>query len=393
MLRSCLAVLLLVTAALGQISSTSSSVTTTASVNQNLPPDQVTFVVTLESGFAITLDDLVAALKGTGLSATNFVGVNSSNQLNAAASGGPAAMLDWYFQIAVPFSGMKTETNLLTVFQANLAQARSPVKLAYSLGASQTSTQALVQSCSLSDLVSAARSQAKDLAAAANLKLGNVTAATTSVSTQIGPAAAAPYIVPACNLTMTFGLGQNAPNTITVSAMRSVNAPPDQATIIAYVDTPENGTLTDALAVLSGTGVTAANLSDVGKNYSQPGLEWRFSLQVPLSKLKDTLAAFQKAPGVWFSVQSTQMSVELLASQDCTKTALVADAQAHARRVAAAARVSLNGILTISDGYAGSGTYSYIGVFDPISSGASLNSLMISPQPSCSVTVQFGIGQ
>ena len=85
------------------------------------------------------------------------------------------------------------------------------------------------------------------------------------------------------------------------------------------------------------------------------------------------------------------MSAELVASQDCTKTALVADAQAHARRVAAAAGVSLNGIVTISDGYAGSGTYSYIGVVsNPF---LSLNAVLVGPQPSCSVTVQFGIGQ
>jgi uncharacterized protein YggE len=401
MLRSCLAFLLFGQLVFGQINTTSGSVTTTAGLGQNVPPDQVTFTVTIESGLSLSFNDLIAALKGSGLSATNFTNVYS-NQQYSSTSNRPFTVLEWNFQVVAPLSGVKAETAVLKRLQTSL----KPLTLTYSAQA-LTSTQAQIQACAVSDLVSSARTQAQQLAAAANLVPGNVAAMATYISTRIGPTAPIPYVVPACSLTMTFGGGQNSQRTLTVSASRTINVTPDQVTLAAYVDTTVDGTLDDAVAALAGTGFTGANLLNVSPLYSQSGNEWQFSATVPLAKIIDSLAALQKAQNgvsgtagvvtaVSFAVQGTQVSSDLAAAQDCTKPALVADAQAYARRVAAAAGLSLNGILAISDGAAqGSGAVGAFTALNTVRSGdfSLVSSFLTSPQPSCSVTVQFGIGQ
>jgi uncharacterized protein YggE len=393
--------LVLVSAAFGQINTTN-SVTVTAGPRQTAtPPDQVIFTVTIEAGLSVTINDLITALKGTGLSATNFVNVYSSQQYTPATNQ-PFTALEWIFQVAVPLGGMKAETAVLKALQTSL----KPLTLTYTLQA-QTSTQALVQSCSLSDLVSTGHTQAQQLATAANLVLGNIAAIATYISTRIGPAAPLPYVAPACSLTMTFGLGQASQRTLTVSASRSVSVTPDQVVLGAYVDTAADGTVDDAIAALAGTGLTAANLINVNPLYSQSGNEWVFSVTVPLAKLTDSLAAFRKAQNgvsgsagivtaVSFAVLGTQVSSDLAAAQDCTKAALVSDAQAYARRVAAAAGVALNGILAINDGGAQtSGAFFALASLNTVRSGdfSLVSSVLTSPQPNCSVTVQFGFGQ
>lgn len=396
-------------AAFAQVSSaTTSSVTVTAALNQNLQADQAGFTVTIESGLNATIDDIMGALQGTGLTATNFSTVFSNQQYTN--NGNPANLvLDWTFQLNVPLAGMKTEAAALNALATSLSQGQIPLTLSYSVQGLQTSTQAQVQSCALSDLVSAGRIKAQQIADAANLKIGSVLALSTSVSTMIGPSAITPYVVPACSLTMTFALGQQIANKLTVSVSRTVNAPPDQVTFGAYVVTPANGTLDDALTILSGTGVAAGNLIGVNTLYDQSGLEWQFSMAVPLSKMKDTLAAFQKAQsGILtpsgnpatvfsFSVQGTQLSAQLVAAQNCTNAALVADAQAYARQVAAATGVALNGIVGISDrsSVGASVPSELVAELFPVSGSFSgflaSTSPQTSPQPSCSLTVQFGI--
>jgi hypothetical protein len=81
MLRRALPFLVLVSAAFGQINTTNNSVTVTAGPSQTVPPDQVTFAVTIESGLSLSFNDLIAALKGSGLTATNFTNVYSSQQV------------------------------------------------------------------------------------------------------------------------------------------------------------------------------------------------------------------------------------------------------------------------------------------------------------------------
>src|ERR1039457_2549508 len=73
--RTTLAFALVMSASLafGQIDS--NAVTVTASRNANLQPDQVLFGVGVTSGLNVSLDDVVAALAGSGITVANFSSV------------------------------------------------------------------------------------------------------------------------------------------------------------------------------------------------------------------------------------------------------------------------------------------------------------------------------
>ncbi|SPE40711.1 exported hypothetical protein [Candidatus Sulfopaludibacter sp. SbA3] len=416
MIKRIITFLLLASAVFGQINSGSTSVTVTATLGQNVSPDQIGILVTVESAVTATLADVMAALQGTDLTPSNLSSVYSNQQYNSGTNK-PTLVLDWTFQLLVPLANFKSEAAALQALQISLSQ--TPLTLTYSVQGPLVSTQAQVKSCALADLVSAARTQAQQMASAANLKAGSILSLATSVSTMIGPSAAAPYIIPACSLTVTFALGQQAASALTMSASRTVNVPPDQIVVTAYVDTIIGATVDDALAALSGTGITSANLIGfsggtqnnyfIGGNSTGPGLEWSFSIHVPFSKMKDTIAALQTAAAVTgtspvtavsFSVQGTLVSPQLLAAQDCSYASLVADAQAQARKVAAAASVPLGGIVTISDTASPSflaGDFSQIitgAIYDPTTGNPFSGSFSYgAPPTSCGLTVQFGISQ
>ncbi|SPE40714.1 exported hypothetical protein [Candidatus Sulfopaludibacter sp. SbA3] len=341
MIKRLLAFILLLPAAFGQINTSSSSVTVTATLGQKVQPDQVGFSVTVESAATATLSDVMAALQGSALTLANFSSVDSGQQY--AASGQLTNLvLDWMFQLTVPLANMTSQMAALQALQTSFSHGQAPLALSYSVQGPQVSTQAQVQSCALSDLFAAGQTQAQQMAGAANLKTGNVVALSSSVSTLIGSSAATPYVIPICSLTATFALGQQPASTLTVSASRTVQVPPDLVVLDAYVSPPQDATLDDVLAALSGTGIAAANLVAV---YGISGSEqWEFSMAVPFSKMKDAITALQKAAlqkTVSYSVSGTQVSPQLLAAQDCSDASLLADAQAQARRVAAAASIGL----------------------------------------------------
>lgn len=409
MRKSVLVSLLLLPAVFGQVAGTgSTSVTVTVSPAQTPAPDQTTFAVTIESSVTTTLDDVMSALQGTGLTLANFSSVSSTLRYSGG-NNRPSTVLDWSFQVPVPLTGIKTEVAALNAIQANFSQKRIPLSVSYSLQGPQVSTQAQVQSCNLSDLFAMARTKAQQIAGAANLIAGKPVALSASVSTAIGPSAPAPYVVPACQLAATFALAAAAPGTLTVSASRNVNVPPDLMVVGISVQTTGTGGLDDVLAALSGTGVTATNLVYSSSFGYQPGIQWQFSITAPLAQIKDTLSALQSAQNavpannagpvtsITFSIQGTQVSPKSAATQDCTNAALVNDAQAYARQVAAAASVPLGNIVAISDGSAvGIPTLAYRAAwFDTLTGGAALGSFLLgSPSgPSCSLTVQFSIGQ
>ncbi|SPE40712.1 exported hypothetical protein [Candidatus Sulfopaludibacter sp. SbA3] len=401
MIKRILTFLLLASAAFGQINSNSTSVTVTATLGQNVSPDQIGISVTVESAVTATLADVLAALQGTVLTPVTFSSVYSTQQYT---TNGKLAnpLLEWTFQLAVPLANMKSQVAALQALKMSLSQGQTPLTLSYSVQGPQTSTQVQVQSCALSDLVAAARTKAQQIAGAANLKAGNVVALSSSVTTMIGPSAPTPYVIPTCSLTATFALSQQTASTLSVSASRTVNAPPDLVVLSADVNPPVDATFNDILAALAGTGITAANLVDVYGD--SVNTHWMFSLAVPFSKMKDAIAALQQAASqqtvtVSYSVQGTQVSAQLLAAQDCSNASLLADAQAQARKVAAAASVGLGGIVAISDGGlpSASGIFAFTSgapyaIYDPLYGGP-LGGVLGIPNTGCSISVQFGITQ
>lgn len=199
-------------------------------------------------------------------------------------------------------------------------------------------------------------------------------------------------------------------NTVIVSASRQLPAlQPDQATFSVDVTTPLDSSLDDVLAILAGSGITAANLTGVSGNSGNfqsvglnPFTDWTFTLAVPISKMAATAAALNASSAaapreVSYSVYS-QVSQALQASQQCPYALLVADAQGQAQRLASAAGARVGPIVSLSDGSAipaagflyGDFAVAFLGVVP----ANQLGSFLVSPQPApptCAMTVQFSL--
>src|SRR5262249_35849459 len=81
--------------------------------------------------------------------------------------------------------------------------------------------------------------------------------------------------------------GQNYGQTLTMTMTRNVTATPDQVVFSVAVSAPPDKTLTDVVGLLTGTGITAADLSYVSGGKT---VEWNFALSSPFSKMKETVA-------------------------------------------------------------------------------------------------------
>jgi hypothetical protein len=165
--------------------------------------------------------------------------------------------------------------------------------------------------------------------------------------------------------------------------------------------------LSEAVARLTGTGITSSDLSYVSGDGSS--LNWTFNLTIPFSKmsemnatlaqLRTKLGRLQLAPALDVAVYGLQASTAATA-QACPLAALVSDARKEADRIATAAGIHVGAIVSLSEATVPtavqrSGDFSFAVlsvsrlpvVFDPIYSGFEV------PQPTtpCSLIVQFRI--
>ena len=169
----------------------SNSVTVTVSRSVNLVPDETVFSVSVTSAYGASLDDILAALKGTGVTAAGFVSVSDGyNYLNQPPT------LVWTFSLSAPLSKLKDTVAALT-----RAQQSQPAKggLAISFYVSSTRVSARgqqTQGCVAADLVSDARARAQTTAAATGRILGRLLALAATTTDQ----------APACSLTAKFSL-------------------------------------------------------------------------------------------------------------------------------------------------------------------------------------------
>jgi hypothetical protein len=202
-------------------------------------------------------------------------------------------------------------------------------------------------------------------------------------------------------------------NSVTVTATRSTTPQADQVLFGVTVQSGLNSSLDDVVAALQGSGITAANFSEVTTaavvavippmlppTTGVPLLQWTFALPVPLAKIKDTIAtltALQKSIGqqnigltLSFNVQGTRVSTQLQQSQTCPTADLLADAQAQGQKLASAAGLSLGAILAMSSG---ASVPSSVGNVAPvITTGAFVSSVLSPIFPStCSMTVKFAL--
>jgi len=407
---------------LAQISN--NTVTVTASQASTAQPDEAVFSVTVTSGIDKSLDQIVAAASGLGITAANLLSVNTSPVIGGRIDAPPPLL--WTFQLIVQFSKLKDTTSALTALQKSISQNNSGLILSFTLSGTRTAAQQ-TPACNLADLVAKARSQAQDIAGAAGFKAGAIVGLTSATS------AAAPI----CSLTVRFALGmmigQPGPNTITITAARTNTIQPDQVRIGINVGSPTTSGLDDITGALTGAGIAGAIFTGVytTTNYSVSGgvqtpqnvLVWSFSLTAPLAKLPATLTQLASAQqtisgnnsglSLTFYIEGMQISPQLQQSQPCKQSDLLADAQAQAKAVAAAAGVSVGSILSMAEGYGGysvapgalqvtPGLISGIaGNFNPVpanaivaTGGIGFTSFLQSPvlpalQPTCSLTVQL----
>jgi len=166
-----------------------------------------------------------------------------------------------------------------------------------------------------------------------------------------------------------FVFGQLESDTLTIQSSRSTILQPDQLVFNVSLTSTLDATLDQVVASLPGSGITAADLSGVFSSLgnpfltSGPGLLWSFTLGVPLTKLKGTVASLtmlqssiaknNSGAALMFQVQGSRVSSELTQAQSCSLQSLVADAQAQAQKLAVAAGLYLGPILAISDGSSG----------------------------------------
>jgi len=158
-----------------------------------------------------------------------------------------------------------------------------------------------------------------------------------------------------------LAFGQLETDTITVQASRSVNLTPDQVSFYVTVSAGPTSSLDQIVTALSGLGITASNFSGMyGPNDNRGSLQWSFALPTPLTKVNATIASLialqqsmiknNSGMSLTFQMQGAYVSQQAYQSQPCSTKDLVADAQAQAQNVAAAAGFAVGPMIKISDG-------------------------------------------
>ncbi len=131
--------------------------TLTVSVSQSfsLRADQVQLSVDVNTGVNTSLDEVITNLKGAGISSAIFSDLYSDAD---------PPTLHWIFNVSVPISEIKGTIAQLT-----------GLKIIFYIQGLQTSQQMRdAQSCSMSNLMASAQTQAKKMADAAELVVGQV---------------------------------------------------------------------------------------------------------------------------------------------------------------------------------------------------------------------------
>jgi hypothetical protein len=195
--------------------------------------------------------------------------------------------------------------------------------------------------------------------------------------------------------------GQLDPNSITVTATRSAPVQPDQAVFSVTVSTDASATLDSVVAALQPAGITVSQFAGVATAPALASLQWNFTVPVPLSKIKDTVASFnalQQPPAgngmsLDFSVTGTQTSAAQLASQPCSNAGLIADATTQAQKLTIAAGLTLGpilGLTTVPTPESATAGNFVAFLFDP---AVRISGYLpaVNPAQTCSLTVKFAI--
>src|SRR5258708_36674392 len=150
MRKSFLILALLVSASLISAQTDSNSITVTASRNPNLQADQAVFGVSVISGLSASLEDVLGALQGSGITLANFTGVSTSpgfiilgTPSMDPATGGTTALpppsLQWSFTWTVPWSKIKDTICTITTVQQRAAKKNNGLIVTFQVQGTQES--------------------------------------------------------------------------------------------------------------------------------------------------------------------------------------------------------------------------------------------------------------
>jgi hypothetical protein len=160
-------------AALAQLDD--NTVTVTARRASMQPSDQVLIYVYVDSPPDSILDDVLAILQGSGVSASSFQNVSTSYQ--TVGSPGERPPLTWSFQESVAYPKLNTELSALVRIQKNSSSQKTGFDVSFSLQSAQVSADLKnPQSCPMPTLVSDAQAQAERVAAAVGMRVGAIVA-------------------------------------------------------------------------------------------------------------------------------------------------------------------------------------------------------------------------
>jgi len=184
------------------------SVTVTANRSTSVQPDLAVFGVDVITPTTSSRDDVVAALQGSPITTANFSSLRTV-QGYTPLNNQTLTNLDWSFTLTAPLGNFSTTVAQLTALQQAVAQKKNGMSVSFSIQGTQVSAQAQQSvTCSASDLLADARTQAQKMAVAAGAGLGSVLAMSGASVSQ--PASGAlfstPTSQPVCSMTVKFAL-------------------------------------------------------------------------------------------------------------------------------------------------------------------------------------------
>jgi hypothetical protein len=146
-------------------------------------PDQVSFYISVVADPASSLDQIVAALSGLGITASNLSNMYGANNRGS---------LQWSFTFATPLTNINTTIASLIALQQSMVKYSSGMSLTFQFHGVYVSPHAFQsQPCSTKDLVADAQAQAQAVvsATAGGLEIGPIVALSDLSSGAVGQVA------------------------------------------------------------------------------------------------------------------------------------------------------------------------------------------------------------
>jgi hypothetical protein len=147
-------------------------ITSSAARTVALAPDEAVFGVSVVAPTAVTEEQVLQTLDGTGITAGDLVGIGSASDYNY--SGQPAAVrLVHQYGFTVPYSKMKETTDKLEAIRTAAAANNQDVAYSLFVNASQSAVDAARQRI-IPELIAEARKRAEYLGGLANMRIGPI---------------------------------------------------------------------------------------------------------------------------------------------------------------------------------------------------------------------------